>query len=137
MICAAFDLLDCAHPDPTPDDLVAAMRASVDLLGVHALAELSVPFVPHGHTVVMVLAESHLTVSTWPEYRTVQVDLVTCRADTDPQKALRPVVELLGAGDVRVQRVQRVDPRQGNRNTSDRLTTPLTVPGSGCAPPWV
>lgn len=111
MICVAVDLLGCDRPDPTPDDIVAAMLHSARLLGTRVLAQVPVRFVPHGLTVVLVLAESHMTVSTWPEHHMAQVDLVTCRADTDPEQALRPIVELLGAQQIRIQRVPRVDPR--------------------------
>ena len=109
--CAAADLLDCARPDPDPDQLTDAMHQAVGLLGARVLAQFPVQFPDHGLTCVLVLGESHLTVSTWPEYRMAQVDLVTCRADTGPEDALQPLVDLLGAVEVRMQRVPRVDPR--------------------------
>ncbi|GAB3173060.1 hypothetical protein GCM10027059_43400 [Myceligenerans halotolerans] len=112
MTCAAIDLLDCSDSNPPPDAILIAMRHSARLLGVRSLAELSVPFVPHGVTVVLVLAESHMTVSTWPEYRMAQMDLVSCRATTDLDRAIQPLVRVFDAHDVRVQRVHRHDPRR-------------------------
>lgn len=68
-------------------------------------------------TCVLVLAESHLIVSTWPEHKLAHIDLFTCRADTDPQHALEPVIDTLGGAKVHAQRIQRVmpEPETGNR----------------------
>lgn len=111
MIHAVYDITDCATPDPEPAELLEAMRATVDRLGCTVLAELPVKFQPHGATCVLVLAESHLTVSTWPEHRLAHVDLFTCRADTDPEQAIAPLLAALGGETVHGQRIHRTGPR--------------------------
>ncbi|MGH3430417.1 MAG: S-adenosylmethionine decarboxylase family protein [Pseudonocardiaceae bacterium] len=110
MICVAYDLTDCATPNPEPRQLLSAMRAAVRRLGATVLGELSVLFQPHGTTSVLILAESHLIVSTWPEHKLAHIDLFTCRADTDPEHALEPVIDAFGDPEVRGQRVTRVMP---------------------------
>lgn len=110
MTCAAYDLTDCATPDLEPSDLLDAMHTAVIRLGATVLGKLPVLFQPHGITCVLVLAESHLIVSTWPEHRLAHIDLFTCRADTDPEHALEPVIDALGGGTVHAQRIQRVMP---------------------------
>lgn len=90
LICVAYDLLACTQPDPDPTALITALYAASALLGTDVRGELAVPFQPHGSTCVLVLAESHLIVSTWPEHRLAHVDLTTCRADTPPDQALIP-----------------------------------------------
>jgi S-adenosylmethionine decarboxylase len=107
MICAVYDLLGCATPNPELDQLLDAMRAAVSRLGATILGELPVLFQPHGLTCVLVLAESHLVVSTWPEHKLAHIDLFTCRADTDPERALQPIHDLLGSTAVHGQRIQR------------------------------
>lgn len=107
MICVVYDLTDCTTPEPEPDDLLAAMRTSAELLGTTVRGELVEHFEPQGFTGVLILAESHLIVTTWPEHRLAHVDLFTCRADTDPDTALQPVVDLLGANHVLPTRVDR------------------------------
>lgn len=111
MIHAVYDVTGCTSPDPEPADLLVAMRATVDRLGCTVLGELPVVFQPHGATCVLVLAESHLAVSTWPEHRLAHVDLFTCRADTDPEHAICPILDVLGGGAVHGQRIHRTDPR--------------------------
>jgi len=44
-------------------------------------------FNPHGVSGVVVIAESHLAIHTWPEYGYAAVDLFTCGETVDPWKA--------------------------------------------------
>jgi S-adenosylmethionine decarboxylase proenzyme len=107
MICVVYDLTGCTNPDPDPGKLLAAMRESAELLGTTVRDELTVEFEPQGFTGVLILAESHLIVTTWPEHQLAHVDLFTCRADTDPDNALQPVFNLLGAAEILPTKVNR------------------------------
>ena len=44
-------------------------------------------FAPHGISGVVVIAESHLAIHTWPEYGYAAVDLFTCGEKVDPWAA--------------------------------------------------
>lgn len=44
-------------------------------------------FAPHGVSGVVVIAESHLAVHTWPEYGYAAVDLFTCGESVEPRAA--------------------------------------------------
>jgi S-adenosylmethionine decarboxylase len=44
-------------------------------------------FNPNGISGVVVIAESHLAIHTWPEFRYAAVDIFTCGDDVDPWKA--------------------------------------------------
>ncbi|GAA1992641.1 S-adenosylmethionine decarboxylase [Amycolatopsis minnesotensis] len=109
MINAVYDITGCTT-NPEPSELLNAMRAAVAQLGCTVLGELPVVFQPHGATCVLVLAESHLTVSTWPEYQLAHVDLFTCRADTEPENAIAPILVALGGRTVHGQRIGRLGP---------------------------
>lgn len=108
MIHAVYDLTGCT--DPEPAELLEAMRETVCLLGCTILGELPVRFQPHGTTCVLVLGESHLTVSTWPEHGLAHLDVFTCRADTNPDEAIDPIVAALGAATVHPRRIPRLGP---------------------------
>jgi len=46
-------------------------------------------FTPQGVSGVVVIAESHLSIHTWPEYGYAAMDIYTCGEKTDPWKACR------------------------------------------------
>ncbi len=50
-------------------------------------------FQPHGVSGVVVIAESHLSIHTWPEYKYASVDLYTCGSCVDPLIAYRYLKE--------------------------------------------
>jgi S-adenosylmethionine decarboxylase len=55
-------------------------------------------FSPFGVSGVVIIAESHLAIHTWPEYGYSAVDLFTCGASCDPKVAYDYLQEALGAG---------------------------------------
>ena len=50
-------------------------------------------FSPHGVSGVVVIAESHLTIHSWPEYCYAAVDVFTCGDLIDPQVAADYMIE--------------------------------------------
>ncbi|MBT8228126.1 MAG: S-adenosylmethionine decarboxylase proenzyme [Dactylosporangium sp.] len=112
MINIVFDVSGCTRPNPPATSLLQAMRDTAALLGCTVLGELPVAFQPHGATCVIVLAESHLTVSTWPEHHMAYIDVFTCRADVEPATAIKPILAVLGASNAGVarQRIHRLRP---------------------------
>jgi len=87
--------------------LSAAARRAVAAGGGHVLDEAFVRFPNGAVTLVLVLAESHLSIHTWPEERLVAVDLFSCgaidadRVVDDVMRSLSPsraVVRRLGRG---------------------------------------
>lgn len=55
-------------------------------------------FSPYGVSGVVIIAESHLAIHTWPEYGYAAVDLFTCGASCDPKVAYDYLQEALGSG---------------------------------------
>ncbi len=66
-------------------DCVRATNASLLYIYVHHFGGAG------GVTGVAVLAESHISIHSWPEYEFAAVDIFTC-GDTDPETAI-PVLE--------------------------------------------
>jgi len=54
-------------------------------------------FIPYGVSRVVVIAESHLSVHTWPEFGYAALDFFTCGEDVDPWVAHHYVAEKLKA----------------------------------------
>lgn len=64
-------------------------------------------FTPQGVSGVVVIAESHLAIHTWPELGYAAIDIYTCGNTTDPWKACYYVAERLSAQDLSVSEVKR------------------------------
>ncbi|MEO1330548.1 MAG: adenosylmethionine decarboxylase [Pseudomonadota bacterium] len=83
-----------------------AMRDCVDECGATLLHIHLHRFNPMGVSGVAVLAESHISVHTWPERRYGAFDVFMC-GDSEPHKAVEVLRKAFQAGDVRVQELLR------------------------------
>jgi S-adenosylmethionine decarboxylase len=64
-------------------------------------------FNPHGISGAVIIAESHIAIHTWPEYRYAALDIFTCGTDIDPGDIATQVKYVLGAGRIHVSRILR------------------------------
>ncbi|HNY61547.1 MAG TPA: adenosylmethionine decarboxylase [Caldisericia bacterium] len=64
-------------------------------------------FSPQGVSGVVVIAESHLSIHTWPEFGYAALDIYTCGEHTDPEGALNYCSEKFGASEVDITRIER------------------------------
>ena len=64
-------------------------------------------FNPQGVSGVVVIAESHLSIHTWPEYGYAAMDIYTCGDHTDPWKACRFAAEAFQAKQMLTTEVRR------------------------------
>ena len=97
------DLLDCCC-DPTlltdTGALAAVCRAETQAAGLTVVSELFHRFpapgdAPAGITGVLLLAESHLAVHTWPELRGVTLDAYVCNYSADNSARAEALIEAL------------------------------------------
>jgi S-adenosylmethionine decarboxylase len=80
-------------------------------------------FNPFGISGVVVIAESHLSIHTWPEYRYAAVDIFSCGATLQPEVAANYLVEQFGA-----ERTSVVDMQRGMfANTGARVVNKSPV----------
>jgi S-adenosylmethionine decarboxylase len=64
-------------------------------------------FNPFGISGVVVIAESHLSIHTWPEYRYAAVDIFSCGDVLQPEVAANYLVEQFGAERTSMVEMQR------------------------------
>ncbi len=62
---------------------------------------------PHGVSGVVVIAESHMSIHTWPEYGYAAADFFTCGDQVDPWEACRYIKEKLQCRDMSTRELQR------------------------------
>jgi len=90
-----------------PDALVGAMRRAAEAAGATWLNHVAHRFEPQGVTALGLLAESHISVHTWPELRYAAADVFTCGSHTDPHLACSILAESLSAGTSQIRSVPR------------------------------
>lgn len=64
-------------------------------------------FSPQGVSGVIVIAESHLSIHTWPEIGYAAIDIYTCGENTDPWRACYFIAEKLDAQELSMTEVKR------------------------------
>jgi S-adenosylmethionine decarboxylase len=78
------------------DFLKVVLLEATQECGATALGESFHKFSPQGVSGVVVIAESHLIIHTWPEYGYAAVDIFTCGNSVKPEKAAELLIEKLG-----------------------------------------
>lgn len=79
------------------DRIEEIMTKAAERAGATIVQKVFHLFNPHGVSGVVVIAESHLAIHTWPEYGYAAVDVFTCGSKVDPWKAYEYIKEQLGA----------------------------------------
>ncbi|MCD6383999.1 MAG: adenosylmethionine decarboxylase [Thermoplasmata archaeon] len=103
IIAEMFDVQGDLNTVELENTLVEAAKRS----GATILAHASHQFDPQGVSAMVIIAESHLSIHTWPEYNYAAVDIFTCGDDVDPYKALDYLKEVLSPGKISVMEINR------------------------------
>ena len=82
--------------------LTAACEAGATVLG-----ESFHQFNPQGVSGVVMIAESHLCIHTWPEYGYAAADIFTCGNSVQPEKAVEILLGKLGSKNHSIIEMQR------------------------------
>ena len=91
-----LELNDCKHtilndlPFIRETMLLAARECGATVLG-----ESFHQFSPQGVSGVIIIAESHLTIHTWPEHGYAAADIFTCGTTVQPEIAAEVIIEKL------------------------------------------
>ncbi|WP_374524105.1 adenosylmethionine decarboxylase [Sphingopyxis sp.] len=83
-------------------DAATAARVTLLEIRLHHFGEA------HGVTGVALLAESHISIHTWPEDELAAVDIFVCGARADPEAALAHISAALNARKIDVTRIERL-----------------------------
>lgn len=89
------------------DYLERIMAQAAEVAGATVLKTAFQNFNPQGVSGVVVIAESHLTIHSWPEYGYAAVDIFTCGTKVDPWKAASFLKQELEAMDIQVKDFER------------------------------
>ncbi len=95
-----------ASPVADIGELTALASDAVAAGGGHVLDASHVTFPNGAVTLVLILAESHLAIHTWPEDNLIAIDLFSC-GTIDGHRVAAELARRLRLDDVRMQRIER------------------------------
>ena len=86
------------------------LNKSAKLAKATVLNLVSNKFEPQGVTAIALLAESHISIHTWPESNYSAVDIFTCGKTMMPELASQYLIEALRAGEHSLRVIERNPP---------------------------
>ena len=108
-----LELYGC-NSDKLNDEIF--LRCKIDnaskLARATVLNLVSNKFEPFGVTAIALLAESHLSIHTWPESQYAAIDIFTCGKNMKPKLASQFLIECLEASNYLLKSIARAFPSQ-------------------------
>ena len=92
--------------------LRCTLNNSAKLANATVLNLISNKFEPYGVTAIALLAESHLSIHTWPESNYSAVDIFTCGKNMHPEIASKYLIEALMAEEHLLRVIHRNPPKK-------------------------
>ena len=104
-------LLELRECDPQLLDDLAGIRqallSAASEVGAHVVGESFHQFTPQGVTGILSIAESHISIHTWPEFGYAAADIFTCGDQTMPERAAASIVAALRCRDPEITQIRR------------------------------
>lgn len=104
-------LLELRECDPQLLDDVAYIRQELlraaSTVNAHVVGESFHQFTPQGVTGILSIAESHISIHTWPEHCYAAADVFTCGDHTMPERAAAVIIEALRCRDPEITEIRR------------------------------
>ncbi|UCE95469.1 MAG: adenosylmethionine decarboxylase [Candidatus Bathyarchaeota archaeon] len=79
------DLYGCQGSLDSVEFLVGILRSAARSMGSKVVKTVSHKFSPTGITVILILAETHISIHTWPEYHYAALDIFICSEEINPK----------------------------------------------------
>ena len=99
------EFVDCASCGSI-ETLEPALRAAATAAKATVLDIKTHRFEPEGISGIVLLAESHISIHAWPEYKYVAVDAYTC-GNSDPYRAIEELKKYIKPQKMELQHIRR------------------------------
>lgn len=106
----SVDLRDCRRISAlSPEAVATAFTNALTGAGATVVDAISHNFPGAGLTSVLILAESHAVLHTWPETGTVNIDIFSCSPRLKSLSAIAVLAEAFGASSTSIEEITRAD----------------------------
>ena len=89
------------------DHVRSVLYGAAEGVGAHVVGESFHQFSPQGVTGILSIAESHISIHTWPEYNYAAADIFTCGSTFQPRDAAQIMIDLFESGSPEITEVRR------------------------------
>jgi S-adenosylmethionine decarboxylase proenzyme len=96
-----------ANNTNSPEAIRSALTEACDAGNLRLLRVLIHQFEPFGISGIAMIAESHITIHTWPEYAFIAVDIYSSNRDADVSKVAQAMKAAFSPGQVNQVEIQR------------------------------
>jgi len=104
----AVELFDCDENLLNDNNLLErSLIEAATNAGATVVDSVFHQFNPYGISGAVIIAESHVAIHTWPEYRYAALDIFTCGNEADPDTIANEVKAVLRAERMEVSRILR------------------------------
>lgn len=101
------DLSECNSMPMTSQEIDDILTVAAQKSGATIVQKCFHTFSPHGLSGVIVIAESHIAIHTWPEHRAIAVDFFSCSRKLNVDAAIDYLRNAFGAHGCDVRQIER------------------------------
>lgn len=101
------DLYACDADLDDTEFLLGVLEMAADEVDAKIIRRVTQRFSPQGVSVILILAETHLSIHTWPEHGYAAVDVFICGEGRNPYAAWGVIREELGPESFEVKEIVR------------------------------
>jgi len=103
-----IDLYGCEGDLNNEKFLCETLETAAKRVDAKIIQRIMQRFSPTGVSVILILAETHISIHTWPEYRYAALDIFICGEGKDPEKAWIAIKEALKPKNFRTKKIERI-----------------------------
>ncbi|MCL5734728.1 MAG: adenosylmethionine decarboxylase [Actinobacteria bacterium] len=100
------DFWGCNYTDDA-EVLLKTLQQAANAANAQIVGSTHHQFQPFGSTALLLLAESHMSIHTWPEHDYLAIDVFTCGDQMDPEVAVDYLEKNLGPTKTLITRLMR------------------------------
>ena len=102
------DMYECEGNLDDEKSLCEILEAAAKHASAKIIQRMVQKFSPTGVSVILILAETHMSIHTWPEYGYAALDIFVCGEGKDPNAAWIVVKEALRPKNFKTRKIERI-----------------------------